>query len=190
MTLLKKRLSRGFTLVELMIVVAIIGILAALAIVGVKKYMLNSKAAEARNSLGEMSKLAAQAWSGEKMAGALLPNGDTVGGSNALCIGAAATVPANQAAIKAQKYQSSAKDGEDFHVGDATKDWKCLGFSLEAPQYFMYNYTMKPATLEFDSIAQGDLNGDGVLSTFTRSGVVRTNQIVLSPAITEVNPEE
>ena len=67
MTLLKKRSSRGFTLVELMIVVAIIGILAALAIVGVKKYMTSAKSAEARNSLGTMSGLASQVWSGEKM---------------------------------------------------------------------------------------------------------------------------
>ena len=48
-----------------MIVVAIIGLLAALAIYGVRKYMTNSKTAEARQALGAMSKGARAAYDGE-----------------------------------------------------------------------------------------------------------------------------
>jgi type IV pilus assembly protein PilA len=39
---------RGFTLVELMIVVAIVGVLATVAVVGYRRYVLNAKVTEAR----------------------------------------------------------------------------------------------------------------------------------------------
>lgn len=56
---LKARAQQGFTLIELMIVVAIIGILAAVAIPQYKDYTSKSKAASAVTSLGAYTKAVA-----------------------------------------------------------------------------------------------------------------------------------
>ena len=50
----KKEEMKGFTLVELMIVVVIIGVLAAIAIISYRKYVQHSKTSEAYTMLGDI----------------------------------------------------------------------------------------------------------------------------------------
>src|ERR1043165_3075248 len=107
---IRKRLKGGFTLVELMIVVAIIGILAVLAVYGVKKYMANSKTAEARQNLGRLAKDTASAYEGEPMDPTILKEASSTDVTRQLCDVATNPVPATMTPVTGKKYQSSAAE--------------------------------------------------------------------------------
>jgi type IV pilus assembly protein PilA len=187
--------KRGFTLVELMIVVAIIGVLAALAIYGVRKYLLNAKTAEARTALGRISKDAGTAYERERMDPSRMDLGSDRAAGHVLCPSAGNTVPANANLIQGEKYQSDPGDWDD---ADTTGGWVCLKYTMQDPQYFMYNYTASGTGVDGDGYtasAQGDLDGDGLLSSYTLTGTVQTGNngdvvLTAAPQIGEVNPEE
>src|SRR5689334_7981806 len=82
----KLRNKRGFTLVELMIVVAIIGVLSALAIYGVRKYLSNAKTAEARMGIGRISKDAQVAYERESLDKTIVNLQDTAAIAHQLCL--------------------------------------------------------------------------------------------------------
>jgi type IV pilus assembly protein PilA len=180
-----------------MVVVVIVGVLAVLAIYGVRKYVANSKTTEARNSLGQISKDASTAFERESMAGIILSKGTSTAAVRSLCASATQTVPAAIASVQGKKYQPNPAANTDWGKDESTnKGFACIKFMMQQPQYYMYNYSSNgdvnvptQGTL-FTATANGDLNGDTVQSTFVVLGSVANNSLFVGPNIVETDPEE
>lgn len=149
----------------------LIGILAVLAIYGVRKYIVNAKTVEARVSLVQMGRLATEAY----------------GREGHLCTSSSASVPAQASAIRGQFYQSQMSEWNAD--ADQKGGFACLGFAMVNPQYFQYAYSSVPDT-SFAVVAHGDLDGDGVLSTFVLDGKLVEKSVVVATTIKETDPEE
>ena len=166
-------------MIELMITITIIGVLAALAIYGVGRYLASSKSAEAKTGVGAISRGAQAAFEREMAAAQGVTEGSTSSASSHRLCGTAVLVPL--VVPKAKKYQPSTKDGEDYSTGDSQSGWKCLKFYQSEPTYYQYGYAMdgspmapdnpaKCATACYEAGARGDLNANGIESQFARTG--------------------
>jgi type IV pilus assembly protein PilA len=194
--------SRGFTLIELMVVVAIIGILAVLAIFGVSRYLKTAKTAEATLNLSQIAKNANESLTREMMAGTYVAPTNTSGINYCVCDSAGATVPVAIASVKAKKYTSDPIADWAPTADPITKGWKCLKFTIDQPQYYMYTYTSggscatgtMPGTgaSGVHAIANGDIDGNGINSTFDLEGDMPAGQkqLIWAPRPLATLPDE
>ena len=164
---MKNTKKRGFTLIELMIVVAIIGILAAVAIPAFINYMKRAKTAEATVNLKTITEGVMSYFDKE---------------TNAI----SHAVPTNTGRTP-DIDPTASKVMIDATNGFSSAAWTATGWKPAEPFYYRYTWAPGAACGEQpcpsqgvagQSTVQGDLDGDTTLSRFVRALSIQEGECV------------
>jgi prepilin-type N-terminal cleavage/methylation domain-containing protein len=170
--------KKGFTLIELMIVVTIIGILAVVAGPELMKYQTRAKTAEATQNVSKIADGARAYYLSERTdrQGRLIPKQFPV------------TVGETPPGFACQGNAPLKFDPRDF--GDANgfgqESWQALQFAVSKP--FLYRYKFETQGVGqgafFTARAEGDLDCDNTTSLFEQTGNIdQNNQVVINQLV-------
>ncbi len=183
---------KGFTLIELMIVVVILGVLAAVAVPAFIKYIRRAKTSEAEDKLSEIYRSSVSYFNAEQvMRGA---------GADAI----PPQFPETEDLTPGEGDCGACADEEDGRCLESaggmgvwdTPTWQALNFAISDPHYFVYGYTSQDggedgAAAAFTAAAHADLDADDTCSTFERAAEVDENgEVVGSRGIYRNLPTE
>jgi prepilin-type N-terminal cleavage/methylation domain-containing protein len=186
--------AKGFTLIELMIVVAILGILAVVAVPALQKYMRRAKTAEAKTQIAKIFDATSSYFKSDhaqrgatgfiELGGAVQdmathrcphPEGSPAGGEAGITPELALNCNLGPGGRCIPGVGGGGAGSYDIAQWNNNPVWNALNFLQEQGHYFHYNFVAVNeitgyGRCQFTAQAFADLDDDQIFSTFERSG--------------------
>ena len=156
--------ARGFTLVELLNLLALGCLLATLGMYGLASYVKHEKVAEASGTIKQIAESAAAYYETSDSNATAGTTPEMAKASRHFPPSSRGSVPGDLDVIRGKRYQSA-------HSDWAVSPWSDLNFSISRPQVYAYSFdaTGSGSEARASANAQGDLDGDGQRSLFKLS---------------------